>query len=171
MASIIVSSSRILLQSSKALPKSLAEKKFYNSTDGERRHVLTTMSETPARISYTVSEKNDPADRVFVYGVDLYKRSLFDLIDSSLTLLSCSDVNILIDGNRYIQQGELRQMCETLCAVHGKNLKKCYKGISQNEPCLRLADYAVGAIRYSYEQTSDTYLSILENMVSVARRY
>ena len=77
----------------------------------------------------------------------------------------------MVDGGRYIQQNELRTMCEQLCQSNGKNLKKCFKGISQNEPCLRLADYVAGAIRYSYEQEADDYKSIIAEKASIARRY
>ena len=80
-------------------------------------------------------------------------------------------MNVIIDGNRYIRQDELREMCEGLCDKHGKNLKRCYKEISQNEPCLRLVDYVAGSVRYSFEQGDDRYIKIIDEKISVARRY
>lgn len=118
-----------------------------------------------------MTEKNNPLDNVFIYGVELYKRNLRALIDSSLEQTAGKDINIIVDGSRYIQQKELHDMCKELCEYHDKNLKKCYKGVSQNEPCLRLADYVVGSIRCNYEQSEDKYKAIIDKRISMARRY
>lgn len=171
IASIVTASSRSLFHSSKLLPNTNIEKKFYNSTTEERRRVLESISQSSVSISYIVSEKNNPSDKNYIYGVDLYKRTLYDLLDDSLSLLVNKDVNIIIDGSRYIQQGELRAMCDDLCKNHGKNLKKCYKGISQNEPCLRLVDYVAGSVRLGYENSNTMYCDIIKGKVSIARRY
>ncbi len=171
IASVISPSSRELLSASRLLPKASKEKKFYNSSESEIGSILASVAGTAAKISYVVTEKNNPLDNNFVYGVDLYRRSLRDLVDVSLDQIVGKDINIMVDGSRYIQQSELRRMCEELCMEHGKNLKKCFKGISQNEPCLRLADYVVGSIRYSYEESDDTYKRIIDRRISFARRY
>ncbi len=55
--------------------------------------------------------------------------------------------------------------------THGKNLKKCYKGISQNEPCIRIVDFVAGSIQSNFEHGNNQYKPIIETKVSVARRY
>lgn len=171
ICSIIAPSQRVLLPAVRALPKSYLEKKFYNSTDAEIVSVLDSLSDIPINVSFVTTEKNCPSDNVYVYGKDLYIRALRDLLDQSLERLKGQDVHIIVDGSRFVTQADLRKMCEELCFGHGKNLKKCYKGISQNEPCLRIVDYVAGAVRYGYEQNDDRYRSIIKDKISIARRY
>jgi hypothetical protein len=171
ICSIVSPSSRVLLPAARLLPKGNLEKKFYTSSEQEIIPILNLLSTLPIDITFVSTEKNHPADGVFIYGNELYHRSLRDLLDQSLKQMASKDVHIIVDGNRYIKQIELRSMCEELCRKYGKNLKKCYKGISQNEPCLRIVDYVAGSIRFSFEQDNDKYRSIIENKVSVARRY
>jgi hypothetical protein len=171
ICSIISPSSRVLIPASRNLPKANVEKKFYNTADSEIIGVLNSLSNLPIEIAFVSTEKNHPSDGVYIYNNDLYRRSLKDLLDMSLQRLQCKDVNIIVDGSRYITQKELRDMCEELCLTHGKNLKKCYKGISQNEPCIRIVDFVAGSIQSNFEHRNNQYKPIIEGKVSVARRY
>ncbi len=171
ISSIVSPSSRQLLPTSRLLPDGKSEKKFHNSNDSDIIRILDSLSSLPIHISYIVTEKNNPDNNIFLYGTDLYKRALTDLIDISLQQLRFKDVNIVVDGSRYIQQNELRNICLELCDSYSKNLKKCYKGVSQNEPCLKLVDYVAGSIRTNFEQNDNTYYSRIQSKISVARRY
>ena len=171
MSSIVSPSSRVLLPASRVLPKGSSEKKFYNTPAKEIESILGSLSASLLYISYISVDKSRLSNRERAFGITLYKDSLNELLDISLSQCIPRDVNVIIDGNRYIRQNELREMCENLCDKHSKNLKKCYKGISQNEPCLRLVDYVAGSVRYSFEQGDDRYIKIIDEKISVARRY
>jgi len=133
--------------------------------------LLKSITNSNSTINYVVTYKNHPIDNIFVYGNELYKRVLSDLIDSSLSVLQVKDVNIIIDGNRFISNEELRIICDSLALKHGKNLKKCYKGVSQNEPCLKLADYVVGSIRMKFEHNDERFYKDISEKITIARRY
>ena len=171
MASIVTSASRNLKKASSQIPLGKIEYKFFNTFPDKIHRILNQVCDSEVSINYIVTCKNNPIGHTFVYGNDLYRRTLADLVDSSMSDLQVRDVSIIVDGSRFISNDDLRKTCSSLANKYGKNLKKCYKGISQNEPCLKLADYVVGAIRMRYEHGDDTFLRDIEDKITIARRY
>ena len=52
----------------------------------------------------------------------------------------------------------------------GVNVKKCDKATSEQNKCIQIADFIAGATRSYHENDNDT-LKILNEKISIARRY
>ncbi len=154
------------------IPPATPEHKFYNSSPEERTAILRELSYTSVSIAYVVIEKNNPASKKFCYGNELYRNMLRNLLDVAMgQIMSVKDVNVIIDGSRFITNDELRTMGKELAAKHELNLRKCRKGISSHEPCLRVVDFAAESFHAEYEDDDKTYSEILSEKISIARRY
>lgn len=168
---IVSPSYNILRPVTKLVKNKFFEKKYHNSSEQEKICVLKSLSELPIKIIYVYTEKNNPDDHVYMYGKELYKRTLFDLLSLSIGEITESVVNVVIDETTYITQKELRLSTENICKTHSKILKVCRKGISQNEPCIRIADFVAGSIGTKYEKNDNHYFDIVKEKVVVARKY
>ena len=125
MAAIVTSASRSLKQASSQLPVGKTEYKFFNTFPDKIHSILRHVDRSESSICYVVTCKNDPIDHTFIYGNELYRRSLTDLIDSSMSVLRVRDVSVVVDGSRFISNEMLREICSDLARKHGKNLKRC----------------------------------------------
>ncbi|MDN5357523.1 MAG: hypothetical protein PWR17_692 [Candidatus Methanomethylophilaceae archaeon] len=171
ISAVITSMSRNLRSVSKLIPDTMPEHKFYNADDEERISVVREFSQSDSVVVSAVIEKNCPQSGHCTYGNDLYRTMLRNLLELAMPHSRTRDVNIIVDGSRYIKDKDLRSMCETIASDNGFNLKKCYKGISQNEPCLKVVDFIASSIGAEYERGDKTYTDEFREKMSVARRY
>jgi len=169
MTSVVSESARNLRPLFNKVKSSKGEKKFSRCDKNERIKVVEGLSDTELFIVYlAVNKKNNSRKKSF--GSKLYRETLIRLIERSLDELKHNDVHIIIDSSYHIKRTEFETLCQGLCHKHGKQLKKCYKGISQNDPCIRIADFASGTIWCHCEHNDNTYYSILEKRLIDARK-
>jgi hypothetical protein len=171
MTAVITSRSRNLLSVSKLIPITMPEHKFYNATEDERISVAGEYALSDSTAVSAAVEKNHPLSGDYLYGNDLYRIMLRRVIDLAVPLSTTKDINIIVDNSRYITNSELREICESVTEKNQCNLKKCYKGISQNEPCLRVVDYIESSVGAEYERGNRTYTNLFREKISVARKY
>lgn len=84
--------------------------------------------------------------------------------------LTCKDVNVFLDSCSFVSTDRLRQIVNEEAKLMGANPKKVSKVSSQQNKCIQLADFVVGAVRANAEYFDET-ISVLEEKVSVARRH
>jgi hypothetical protein len=166
MAAIIAERSRNFSKIYKAIPKKDFEVKYYNSTENERSVIFTEMITANMIITYVCVDKQEQAD-TFQYGNDLYKNTLEKLIKQSLELLSSNDVDIKIDGSRFIAIKDLMAMVENISNDLNKNVKNCKKVHSTADKCVKIADFVAGSIWTSYEKKDARYFNMIEKKISM----
>lgn len=169
MTSVISESVRKLRPLFKFVKSSNGEKKISKCNEAEKTVVIEAISFADLKIVNVTVDKSK-ITRKKLFGSELYKRLLTELIDHSLEELDHNDVHIIIDSSYYIRQEDFKALCNDLSHKHGKHLMKCYKGISQNDPCIRIADFVAGAIWYHYERKDDTLYRKIEKRLIDARR-
>ena len=79
-------------------------------------------------------------------------------------------MNVFVDRSSFISIGELRGIVNEEAKKTGMNVKKCDKATSEQNKCIQIADFIAGATRSYHENGNDT-LKILDEKISIARRY
>lgn len=169
IAAIVMLRPRNLKEAADLLPKD-TERKWHNSIPQVREEVLSAMSTLRFNAVYSVVDKNNPSDHYPIYGNDLYRKTLREVVSDAMDVLQCRDTNILLDGCRFISVSELRAICTEEAERHGINLKNADKAKSDQNKCIQLADFIVGASRAHYEY-GDQSIDIIRDKISVARRH
>lgn len=169
MTAVVSESTRNLRPLLKFVKSSNGEKKFSKCNDGERIQVSEAISIAELKVVFYNINKNK-ISRKKLFGSKLYRLALTELIERSLEELEHVDVHIIVDSSYFIRQEEFETMCDELCYKHGKHLMKCYKGISQNDSCIRIADFAAGMVWRYYEYSDKAYYTIIEKRVIDARK-
>lgn len=169
MTAIVAFASRDLSSVSKCVKYTGEEMKFINSDKDKRITILSEISKTRSKIIAVVRDKKNLKSTGNKLGTHLYKETLYNLLDLSLDKIGCADVNIIIDSSFFIRNDEFIDMCLTLCIKHGKNLKRCIKGISQNESCIRIADFVSGAIWTYIVHSDKSYYDFIRDKTEILR--
>lgn len=81
-----------------------------------------------------------------------------------------NDVSILLDKNSFISLEDFRNLSADVASELGKNAEKVQKVDSEQNACIRIADYVAGSVRAYYEYGDDTFIKLIEGKVSIARR-
>lgn len=171
MTAIVTTRSRNLLATSKLLPQGRGEVKFHDSDDESRIEIMRCLSLAPeTQMVCACCEKKNQGDRS-LYGNELYEATLIDLLGCAMEVSRRRDISVIIDGNRFITNRRLREVTDSLGEIHHKNVKKCRKGISQNELCIQVADYVAGSVWTEYEKDDNRFSEIIREKMTVARRY
>lgn len=136
----------------------------------EREAVLEEMSKSRFKAVYTIVDKNNPLNHNHLYGNDLYKVILRQVISDSMDILPCKDVNVLLDRNSFITNKEFRTMVYEEADRHNLNPLKVDMVSSDQNKCIQLVDYVVGASRAKYEN-GDQSIEIIGEKISIARRH
>lgn len=170
MAAIVMMRSRHLMKVAKMIPDDGREHKWGNTDDSARRALFKEMVSCQFNVVYSVVNKNQPSSGVYVYGNQLYEIFLRQVLADSMSALQCRDVNIIVDRSRFVTLDRLREIAQEEAVKADVNIKKCEKITSQQNKCIQIVDYVAGAVRSSMEHGDDT-LSILDEKISVARRY
>ena len=170
MAAIVMMRSRHLMKVAKMIPDDGREHKWGNTDDSKRRALFKEMVSCQFNVVYSVVNKNQPSSGVHVYGNQLYERFLRQVLADAMSALQCRDVNIIVDRSRFVTLDRLREIAQEEAVKADVNIKKCEKITSQQNKCIQIVDYVAGAVRSSMENGDDT-LSILDEKISVARRY
>ena len=168
IAAIIMLRPRDLKKAANLLPSD-TERKWHNSIPQIREEILTAMSSLRFTAAYTVVDKNNPSDHHPVYGNELYEKTLRQVLSDAMEVLPCKDVNVLLDGSGFIKLERFRKIVSEEAAIHSVNPKKVHKVSSNQNKCIQLADFVVGAARAKYEYADFTIETLVEK-VSVARR-
>ncbi len=169
IAAIVAFRSRDLKKAANVLPNQ-SERKWYNSSFTEREAVLEEMSKSRFKAVYTIVDKNNPLSHSHLYGNDLYKVILRQVISDSMDILPCRDVNVLLDRNSFITNKEFRAMVYEEADHHNLNPLKVDMVSSDQNKCIQLVDYVVGASRAKYEN-GDQSIEIISEKISIARRH
>lgn len=170
MAAIIMFRTRYLKRAADAIPNKGYEVKWNNSDNHTREMVLNALSDLNFKIVYYTLDKNYPEGNKPIYGNDLYEFVLRQIIRDSMGALTCKDVNVFLDSCSFVSTDRLRQIVNEEAKLMGANPKKVSKVSSQQNKCIQLADFVVGAVRANAEYSDET-ISVLEKKVSVARRH
>ena len=170
MAAMIMIRPRHLKSAYKLLHKGSFEQKWYNSSKEERSQLFKTMSVCQFKAVYSVINKNYPLSKVNLYGNPLYEIMIRQVVSDALTTLSCKDVNIYLDRNRFITEKRFIEIVTEECQKAKANLKDTGLKDSQNNPCIQLVDFIAGASHAKYEH-DDRTLEIINEKISVARRF
>jgi len=170
MAAIIMFRTRYLKRAADAIPNKGYEVKWNNSDNHTREMVLNALSDLNFKIVYYTLDKNHPEGNKPIYGNDLYEFVLRQIIRDSMGALTCKDVNVFLDSCSFVSTDRLRQIVNEEAKLMGANPKKVSKVSSQQNKCIQLADFVVGAVRANAEYSDET-ISVLEKKVSVARRH
>lgn len=170
IAAIVTNHTRSLKKPYKMISYHGKEWKWYNTDDEFRRKFFNEMSGSDFRIVYTFVNKNKPMSGKRIYGNDLYRTLLRQVIEDAFEALPCKDVNVFVDRSSFITIKELRDMVNDEAKKAGVNVKKCDKATSEQNKCIQIADFIAGATRSYHENDNDT-LKILDEKVSIARRY
>jgi len=168
MVAIISRRSRHLLSTYKKIPKKNYEPKFRNSSDEERKEVLTEMTDSDTQIVYVCVDKNDWREP-YRYGNILYQKALETLMECAMSVAPFKDMRMIVDESRFIKIGDLRAVSEEISAKLGKNVKRCDKVYSSSDKCIQIVDYVAGAIWTKYEKGNPEFFDIIEQKISVAR--
>ncbi|MDR3283294.1 MAG: DUF3800 domain-containing protein [Candidatus Methanoplasma sp.] len=163
MAAVMNIRARNLLNVSKAIPARRPEVKFYNASEDARREALSKLSDTCASIVYVAVDKHAPGRTS--YGNELYEDTIARLMEASFKALPCKDVNVVVDGSRFITVTRLREVANASAIGTGANIKKCDKGHSESNGCLRIADFVAGAIWTCYEKSDDRFIDIIRKNI------
>ena len=169
MAAIIMFRTRYLKIAADMIPNKGYEVKWNNSDNHTRTSILDTLSNLDFKIVYCTVDKNHPGSKKPIYGNDLYESVLRQIVRDSISVLSCKDVNVFLDSCSFISTDLLRQIINEEAKLAGINPKKIHKVSSQQNKCIQLTDFVVGAIRASAEY-SDKTICVLEKKISIARR-
>lgn len=168
IAAIVMLRPRDLKKAANLLPSD-TERKWHNSIPQIREEILTAMSSLRFTAAYTVVDKNNPSDHHPVYGNELYEKTLRLVLSDAMEVLPYKDVNVLLDGSGFIKLERFRKIVSEEAAIHAVNPKKVHKVSSNQNKCIQLADFVVGAARAKYEYADSTIETLVEK-VSVARR-
>jgi len=166
MAAIITRRSRNLSKIYKMIPKKDYEVKYYNSTDDEQSAIFAEIANADIIITYVCVDKQNQTDG-FLYGNDLYKDTLKKLIKQSLELLSYKDIDIKIDGSRFISVKDFKAMVENISNDLHKNIKSCKKVQSTADKCIKIADFATGSIWVNYEHGNTQHYNVIKEKISM----
>lgn len=171
MAATVVRRARILKPAAKAMPTAQKEPKFYNSKPEDIRHVLHELAKCDVRVVYVVVDKDDVHGKYHgIYGNSLYRSVLQEVISASMESADGNDVSILLDKNSFISLEDFRNLSADVASELGKNAEKVQKVDSEQNACIRIADYVAGSVRAYYEYGDDTFIKLIEGKVSIARR-
>jgi hypothetical protein len=168
MVAIVTRRSRHLLSTSKKIPEKGYETNFKNSSDEERREVLTELANSDAQIVYLCIDKND-WEEPYRHGNILYQKSLETLMECAMSVMSYKDVNIIVDESRFMKVYDMKNVSETISKRLGKNVKGCNKASSLSNKCIQIVDYVAGAIWTKHEKGITEFSDIIEEKISVAR--
>ena len=169
IAAIVVFRSRDLKKAASFLSKTF-ESKWYNVSPDQRRTVLSAMSNSKFKVVYTVVEKNKPLNHNRLYGNELYRVILEQVLIDAMEILPCKDFNVLLDRNRFITTNELRVMVRKEAKGFNINPMKIDMVSSEQNRCIQLVDFIAGASRAKYENGDDT-IELISKNVSLARRH
>ncbi len=169
MAALITFRARHLKSAHKLLPKDY-ERKWYDSTPEERNEILDAMATCPFEATTCAIDKNDPGFERRIYGNELYAFMLRQILKDAISVRPCNDLNVYVDGSRFITEADVRGMILEEASLAGANVLDCGKKISSQMPCLQLVDYIAGGTRTMYED-GDRSLLKLNGKISIARRY
>ena len=169
MAAIVAFRSRDLKRAANVLPNQ-SERKWYNSSKTERETILEEMSKCRFRTVYTVIDKNNPLSHKCLYGNDLYKVILRQVVSDSMEILPCKDVNVLLDRNSFITVSDFRDMVREESINHRLNPLKIDMISSDQNKCIQLVDFIAGASRAKYE-IGDQSIELISEKISIARRH
>ncbi|AMK14557.1 hypothetical protein AUP07_1524 [methanogenic archaeon mixed culture ISO4-G1] len=170
MAAIIIRRPRLLRSAYGAIPVKNFESKFHNSSDEEISAVLKALASSDVKIATVSVDKYDYNGSCFgVSGNELYRRMTDSLIQGVASMVPNSDVDLMLDRCRFITDKELRSISEKRFAEAGSNLKKCGMRLSEQAPCIQLADYVAGSVYCSLTHDDDRYLQIIRKKIVVAR--
>jgi len=168
MVAIVSRRSRQLLSTYKKIPKKDYESKFGNSSDEERKEVLTEIIDSDTQIVYVCIDK-DNWNEPYRYGNILYQKTLETLMECAMSTAPFKDMKIVVDESRSIKIGDMRAVSETISSKLGKNVKSCSKVSSSSNKCIQIVDYVAGAIWTKYEKNDSEYFDIIEEKISLAR--
>jgi len=169
IAAIIVFRSRDLKKAARALPNN-TERKWHNTLPQQRIFILELMSNSKFKTVYTVVDKNEPLNHERIYGNELYKSVLKQVISDAMGCLSCKDVNILLDRNSFVSNSEFRNIVSEESTRHNVNVLKSDTVSSSQNKCIQLVDFVAGASRAKYEYGDNT-IDLIAEKVSLARRH
>lgn len=169
IAAIIAFRSRDLKRAANILPKN-SERKWHNSLPQQRTFILETMSHLKFKVVYTIINKNNPHNSEHIYGNELYKRVLKQVISDSMDCLLCKDVNVMLDRNSFVSNREFRNIVFEEARIHNINVLKADTISSDQSKCIQLVDFIAGASRAKLEYGDNT-IDIITDKVSLARRH
>ena len=170
MAAMVMIRPRHLKPAYKLLHKGSFEQKWYNSSEEERTQLFNTMSTCQFKAVYSVINKNHPLSKKNYYGNILYEIMVRQVVSDALSVLSCKDVNVYLDRNRFITEKRFREIVTEECQKSGANLKDVGLKDSYSNPCIQLVDFVAGASHAKCEHDNNT-LDLINKKISVARRF
>lgn len=170
MAAIVMLRTRHLLSVAKMIPNDGMEHKWGNTDDKTRRKMFTELSRCQFSIAYATLNKDHPETGMRVFGNELYEIFIRQVLADAMAALPCRDVNVLVDRCRFITLERLREIAYEEAAKAGVNIKRCEKITSNQNRCIQIVDYIVGAARAEIEDDNDT-IQLVSEKISVARRY
>lgn len=169
MAAIVMLRTRDLKKAADMLPRGGIERKWNNTSPEKRRELLDALSGLKFKIVYTIVDKNNQEYGKPVYGKDLYINTLNQVISDAMEILPCRDVNVYVDKSNFIPVKKLNEIVHENATKYSVNPKKVNMIISEQNRCIQLVDFVVGACRANSEYNDDA-INILQNKVSIARR-
>ena len=128
------------------------------------------MSNLKFKVVYTVVEKNKPLNHNPLYGNELYRTILEQVLIDAMEIVPCKDFNVLLDRNRFITNDELRAMVRREAKEFNINPMKIDMVSSEQNRCIQLVDFIAGASRAKYENGDDA-IELISRNVSLARRH
>ena len=134
----------------------------------DKTNILTELKDADVQIVYVAVDKHNSKEP-FNKGNDLYRNTLKALLEETLKVVPCNDLNVTVDESRSIKIEDLRKMTDHIANKTGKNIKKCLKASSESNKCVQIVDFVAGSIWTKYEKRNDYFYKIFEEKISVAR--
>ncbi len=104
-----------------------------------------------------------------MFGNELYRSVISQVISDAMEVLPCKDVNVFMDNCGFISLNDFRAIVYSTASKYDTNPKKVNKVLSEQNACIQLTDYIVGACRAKYENGDHT-IEKIRDKVSIARR-
>ncbi|MDR1690916.1 MAG: hypothetical protein LBR42_03610, partial [Candidatus Methanoplasma sp.] len=133
-----------------------------NSTQKERLKVLNEVSDANVKIVYICINKQEQNES-YGTGNKLYRTALEEVLKSALEVSSSKNLDILVDGNSFIKNSELKEIAYELAKNLEKNIEKCSKASSNK--CVRIADFIAGSIWTKHERGNGTFFEIIKDKI------
>ncbi len=170
MAAIIMFRSRDFKKAASSIPDDNIEHKWNNSTPERRAKVLRSMCDHRFRVAYVVVDKKQSKGHVPVYGNELYRMVLRQVISDAMECLPCKGVDVFLDRCSFLTSDNYRRIVYDEAERHDINPMRVNMISSSDSRCIQLADFVAGACRSKSEYGDDS-LDILGEKVSYARSY
>ena len=169
MAAIVLFAPRDLKKAADLLPKGGVERKWNNTSPEKRSELFDALSELRFRAVYTIVDKHEQESKRPLFGNELYRSVISQVISDAMEVLPCKDVNVFMDNCGFISLNDFRAIVYSTASKYDTNPKKVNKVLSEQNACIQLTDYIVGACRAKYDN-GDRTIEKIRDKVSIARR-